>query len=70
MSVPAVSIASTSSSCGELRRRLEILRAEVAQAEAKIPRTVEAIRTRKETIARLEARLALEESHPARTGDE
>lgn len=62
--------AATTSSCAELRRRIETLRAEVAQAEAKIPRTYEAIRTRKQTISRLEARLVLEESRPAQHDDE
>jgi septal ring factor EnvC (AmiA/AmiB activator) len=54
-----------------LRHRIEALKAEIAQAEAKIPRTVEAIRTRKQTLARLEARLAIEgDPHPARTSNE
>jgi len=52
-----------------LRRRIETLRADIAAAEAKIPRTREAIRTRKQTLSRLEAKLALGESHPARTDD-
>ena len=53
----------------DLRHRVEALRAEIAAAENKIPRTVEAIRTRKQTLSRLEAELALEESRPARSGD-
>lgn len=50
----------------DLRRRIARLREEVRTAETKIPRMHEAIRTRRLTLARLEARLALEsESHPA-----
>lgn len=59
----------TATSLPDLRRRIELLREEIAQAEAKIPRTYEAIRTRKQTLARLEARLVLNESRPARISD-
>lgn len=56
---------------GNLRRRVEALRAEIAAAQAKIPRTREAIRIRQQTLSRLEAQLALDgESRPARHGDE
>jgi hypothetical protein len=54
----------------ELRHRIASLRAEIAAAEAKIPRTREAIRVRTQTLSRLEARLALEELRPARPDDE
>lgn len=54
-----------------LRSRIDSLRTEIAAAEAKIPRTREAIRIRQQTLARLEAQLALEgESRPARPVDE
>ena len=54
-----------------LRQRIVSLRSEIAQAEAKIPRTVEAIRRRKHTLARLEAQLALVgELRRGRTSDE
>jgi uncharacterized small protein (DUF1192 family) len=54
-----------------LHQRVTALRAEIAAAEAKIPRTREAIRIRQQTLARLEAQLALEgESRPAcKTGE-
>ncbi len=54
-----------------LRARIGALKDEIRAAEAKIPRTVESIRTRKQTLARLEAKLALfGESHPARSHHE
>lgn len=54
-----------------LRRRIESLRAEILAAQAKIPRTHEAIRMRQQTLARLEAQLALEdELRPACPDDE
>lgn len=54
-----------------LRQRIESLRAEIVAAQAKIPRTRDAIRVRQQTLARLEAQLALEgESRSARPGDE
>jgi hypothetical protein len=53
-----------------LRHRIEALRTEIAQAKAKVPRMHAAIQIRQQTLSRLEARLALEESHPARTDDE
>ena len=53
-----------------LRHRIEALKAEIAAAKAKIPRTVEAIHTREKTLARLEAQLAMQgELRPARTRD-
>mgnify|MGYP001157927882 CR=1 FL=1 len=51
-----------------LRAHIATLRSEIQAAEAKIPRTIESIRTRKQTLARLEAKLALmDEPHPARS---
>jgi uncharacterized small protein (DUF1192 family) len=70
MSVNAAT-ASRPDRIAELRRRIASLRAEISAAEAKIPRTREAILIRRRTLARLEARLALEgESRPAYSADE
>lgn len=59
---------STTDTPEALRARIATLREEIRAAEAKIPRTVESIRTRKTTLARLEAKLALVgEPHLARS---
>jgi hypothetical protein len=43
----------------EIGRRIAYLRQEIRAAEEKIPRTVAAIKSRKATLTRLEARLVL-----------
>ncbi|MCC6414606.1 MAG: hypothetical protein IT582_01680 [Opitutaceae bacterium] len=43
----------------DLRARIAALRAEIARAEAKLPRARAAITARRETLIRLETRLAL-----------
>ena len=53
-----------------LRHRVISLRAEINAAQAKIPRMYEAIRIRRQTLSRLEARLTFDESHPARLANE
>lgn len=51
-------------------RRIASLKEEIATAQAKMPRMQEAIRTRQQTLVRLEARLALGELRPARSSRE
>jgi hypothetical protein len=60
----------TDTTLPDLRRRIELLRDEIAMAENKIPRMHEAVRTRKQTLSRLEAKLALEELRPPHSADE